>query len=262
MTQTVRFGEWISEGFQLLKKEWVVWVLVTLIYFIPVGVFQFTTQWFGSYFNIQIETGTVSLQEFIQQLMRNLFGSFALGLFGSFAVNIVQAFFYGGLYRMAFKQIRGESIGVADLFSGLDLFIKILVAAVLITVIEFIATLMCFFPLFIARGMLFFTFPLIVRQNLEPLDAIRESFRAAQKEWLLLTVFVFVLVLLSIVGFFACCVGLLFSYPLIFTVNAVAYRDWFEPELKAASPEHRFCNQCGAALNPGSEFCAYCGSRQ
>lgn len=261
MERKVLFGEWLNEGFFLLKKEWAIWMLAMLIYFIPIVLIQSIGQAFTDRLILPTGSGTLSLQEMMQQLLKNLTGSIVVGLLTAFAVNFVQAFFFGGLFRMAFKQIQNQEIRINDLFSGLDLFVKILVAAFIITIIEFVAMLFCFIPSLIAKGLLFFTIPLIVRKNAEPVEAIQESFQAAKSEWLMMTLFVFVLNILSVVGIIACCIGILFTFPLLILVNAVAYRDWFEPEMKMLPAIPAYCRYCGARVDPYMTFCNQCGGQ-
>ena len=88
----VRFGEWISEGFQLLKAEWQSWVLISLIYFIPVGIIYGISQAVSFQFNQQMNVNARSLEDFIQIISQSLAQSIILSLITAFAMNFVQAF--------------------------------------------------------------------------------------------------------------------------------------------------------------------------
>lgn len=262
----VRFGEWFSEGFGLLKNEWQTWVLIGLIYIIPVGLIYGISQVISFQISQQMSSHARTLSEIITMMTQSMAQSLVLSLITAFGMNIVQAFLLGGIYRTAFKQIKGEPISVGDMFSGMDLFVKILVAAVLLTIIQFVGAMLCYIPMLIAQGMLFFTFPLIVRKNMEPVEALKASFEATKAEWLIFIAFAFVLNIAAMIGVVACGIGILFTLPLLFLCTAVAYRDWFEPESRpvpAEAPKMKYCHACGAPLEMSANFCGVCGaSRQ
>ncbi len=261
----VRFGEWFSEGFGLLKNEWRTWVLISLIYIIPVGLIYGISQVISFQISPQMPSNARTFSEIIAMMTQSLAQSLVLSLLTAFGINIVQAFLLGGVYRTAFKQIKGEPISVGDMFSGMDLFVKILVAAVLLTIIQFIGALLCYIPLLIAQGMLFFTVPLIVRKNMEPVEALKASFEATKREWLVFTAFAFVLNIAAMIGVIACGIGILFTLPLLFLCTAVAYRDWFEPESRQVSieaPKMKYCHACGAPMEQAANFCGNCGAGQ
>jgi len=260
-TSRVRLGEWISEAWSLMTRQWGVWAGMCTVYFIPLALIYVTGQ-VVSYKMQPRDFTQFSLNAFVESMSRSL----ALGFVMQFLMIIVGAFFIGGLYRAAFKQIKGEPFGIADLFSGGDLYVRILVASILIGIIEFVATLFCYFPFFIAHGLLIFTIPLIVRQNAEPLDAMKQSFEAAKQDWLMFAVLAFVTILLAFVGVVACIVGLVFSYPLLILVTSIAYRDYFEPESRSVSRVDelytKYCKNCGASIPSNANFCDKCGAGQ
>jgi uncharacterized membrane protein len=105
-----------------------------------------------------------------------------------------------------------------------------------------------------------------VQRNLEPLEAIQQSFQTAKNDWLMFTLLAVTTHLLAAAGVMACCIGLLFTYPLVFLISAVAYRDCFEPELKPMSRVDelysKHCKNCGKSIPSNASFCGYCGANQ
>ena len=104
---------------------------------------------------------------------------------------------------------------------------------------------MCFFPAFIAAGVLMFTVPLIVDGRLPPLDALQRSWRALKGEWLAGRDFHLVVNVIAGLGACCCCVGQFFTMPLYCLAIAVLYRDVFLagkgfPTDKPASPDPYF----------------------
>ncbi|MBI3721553.1 MAG: hypothetical protein HY248_03285, partial [Fimbriimonas ginsengisoli] len=137
------------------------------------------------------------------------------------------AFMLGGVYRTAFKQIRGEKISVRDLFSGGDLVFSVIGALFLIAICVNIGTIFCILPGFLAMGLLFFTLPLIVERRMGVIDAMKLSFETTRPNMWMFMLFAFVVSLLAGIGAIACYVGIIVSYPLHFLVTAAAYKDIF-----------------------------------
>src|SRR5213078_3727860 len=59
------------------------------------------------------------------------------------------------------------------------------------------------------------------------IDAMSKSYNMVKRDLLMFTLFVFVVGLISQIGANFCWIGLLATYPLLFTMTAVAYRDCF-----------------------------------
>jgi uncharacterized membrane protein len=125
---------------------------------------------------------------------------------------------------------------------------------------------MCYLPAFVVAGLTYFTLPLIVRKNVGVLDALTQSKDVAKKDWIMFTLFAFVVSLIAQVGVYACYVGIIFSFPLTFTIGVVAYRDCFEPGLKPESEVEalytKSCRRCGASIPVDAAFCDRCGAGQ
>ncbi len=115
--------------------------------------------------------------------------------------------------------------------------------------------------------------------NLGVTDAMRASYEVTRQNLLMFTLFAVVLPLLAGLGAFACYVGLLVTYPLFFTIMAVAYRDCFgvpgarifsqgapppPPSYAtpyAPPPASAVCPNCHAEVPTGALFCIRCGNR-
>jgi hypothetical protein len=97
------------------------------------------------------------------------------------------------------------------------------------------------------------------------------------------TLFAIVVSLIASAGSYACYVGLLATYPLMFTMTAVAYRDCFgvegalsfretaasppggyapAPSFNAQPPQEqtRACPTCHTSLPANAQFCYNCGT--
>src|SRR5262249_17833366 len=133
-----------------------------------------------------------------------------LMIFPSFLILIgVSAMLGCGMYKTAFKQLTGGQIAVADLFSGMECVVPVLLATICHTVLVLVGLLFCIIPGLIISGLLYFTTPLIIQARLGVFDAMRESKEVVQKNLLMFMLFAFVVSLIAQSGQYLCYVGLL-----------------------------------------------------
>lgn len=237
----VKFGDWISEGWRLFADQWKAWVLHALVFFaismIPVAL-------------LIILLLAAEMSPLVPLAMVLLIA----------AIILAQAWLMGGMYRSAFEQLRGGRIELADIFSAGDCALRIMAAMLLIGLLYLVGALMCLIPGFLVLGLFFFTVPLIVERGVGVLEAMRASFELARSNLLMFTLFALLVSLLASAGSYVCYVGALVTYPLFFTVAAVAYRDCFG--LEGALGFWGRCPSCGLAPLPGgAAFCPSCGSQ-
>ena len=222
-----RFGDWISEGWKMFTEQWKAWVLLALGYFavmlVPtIGMFfVFFTMAFA---NAAVQTGP--------------YGRSAPAAFPFFLVFVVTmlslvvllplaAYIKGGMYKSAFKQLRGGQLEFRDLFSGGDCFLTLLGETILVGLVVFTGSMFCIVPGFIAAGLLMFAAPLAVERKMGVIDAMKASYEMTRQNILIFTLFALVLQLIVGAGTYLCYIGVLMTYPLMFTMSAVAYRDCF-----------------------------------
>ncbi|MBO0723685.1 MAG: hypothetical protein J2P41_22865 [Blastocatellia bacterium] len=221
---TVRWGEWISEGWDMFVQNWKVWVLQTLImsalFVIPAVFFYILI--FASIF-AQAISGQNS-----GEYNAGLPPIFLAGIFVVLPVVLLASVFLtGGLWRTATKQMRGKEISVGDLFSAGDVYLRLLGATILLGLLGIIGAAFCFFPALIVFGLFHFTIPLIVDRDMSIGDAMTASFNATKSHWIVYTLFAIVVSLIAQAGAIFLYIGLLATFPLQFTIFAIAYRDTF-----------------------------------
>lgn len=233
----VKWGEWFSGGWQMFAARWQVWVPMMLIFIVamlipilPMYFLVFAAALAGNGQGTQIGASLLTA---------------GVGIVGLLVVMALVAYMIGGIYRTAFKQMRGEVISVSDLFSGGDLFMRLLgffgiaigagiVIYALILSVGFVVpfALLLLIPAFIvfallSAGALFFTIPLMVEKNLGVMDAMQRSFATTRPHIWMYGLFAIVVAIVGMAGQYACCVGALVTYPLQFLIMATAYRDVF-----------------------------------
>jgi hypothetical protein len=274
---TSRFGNWISEGWKMFTSQWQMWVLLSLgsLFVVALPIAGFTALIVMMVF-ASAAAGAADLAAFPIILVTLLVVLLILPL---------SVFLTGGMYRSAFKQMRGGKLEFRDLFSAGDVFLPLLGATIVMAILQMIGAMLCVIPAFIVAGLLLFTAPLIVDRRMAMADALRTSYEFAKQKWLLFTLFALLVQLIVSAGTYVCYVGILATYPLMFTMIASAYKDCFglqgerdllstphhssmsylsEPPSAVAPPpmpSSPNCVVCNAPLPGTATFCPRCGAR-
>lgn len=279
----VRIGDWIGEGWKMFTEQWKGWVTISLGFFVaivaPVGVF-----FVGIYVTmIATMMSQPATRGAPPQVPVEMIIVLYLGMFGILIILMpLSVFVMGGAYRAAFKQLRGGRVEFRDLFSARDCFWRLLGASIIHSLLVGVGMLLCIIPGFIVAGLMFFTLPLIVERDLGVFEAMSASRDVAQRNLFKFTLFAILVQIIASIGSQACYVGLLATWPLMFTISAVAFRDCFGVEgarsfsqrasppsgypaaaatYGAPSPEGSIaCPNCHGSLPPTARFCYHCGA--
>jgi uncharacterized membrane protein len=213
----VRLGDWISEGWNMFAAEWKVWVLdaliLSLVTVVPIiGIYVLMLFFAAAAVGSGAGAGVLMLGLIFV----------VIGLIGLLATYLV-----GGMYHTAFKQLRGEPISTSDLFSAGERMPAVLGASILVGLLTMIGALLCIIPAFIVAGALYFTVPLVVERRMSVSEAIQASREATRGDLFMFILFAFIVSLIAQAGSYLCYVGMLVTWPLHFTIAAIAYRDCF-----------------------------------
>jgi membrane-anchored glycerophosphoryl diester phosphodiesterase (GDPDase) len=280
----VRFGDWIGEGWKMFTEQWKGWVKISLGFFlavvVPIGVFIIAMY--------AVMLSAMVTQSHTRgappQMPIAIILFLYLGIFGLMIVLVpLSVLMVGGAYRAAFKQLRGGQVEFSDLFSARNCYWRLLGATLLHSLFVFLGMLVCIIPAFIVGGLLFFTLPLIIERDMGVFEAMRASREVTGRNLVMFTLFAIVAQLIASAGTYACYIGLLATWPLLFTMTAVAYRDCFGVEgalsfrEPASSPpggyapapsfypqpaeaQSRACPTCHTSLPANAQFCYNCGT--
>jgi uncharacterized membrane protein len=194
---------------------------------------------------------------------------------------LASAFVFAGAYRAAFRQLRGQTTTISELFSEGDTVLRVIGAFLLVSLFVLIGSIFCILPAYVMAGTLQYSVPLVIERNLRVTDALRASWDATKAHWIQFTLFGLVIQLIGQLGSLVCGVGLLITFPLFFTITVAAYKDMFGvtgardfvpaappiPRASSAPPpppppgEWRpTCPHCGASLiSASARFCNVCG---
>lgn len=215
----IRFGV-IGEAWEIIKANmapFIVAALIALMVNMMVG-----------YIGSLIAAGTMDLTnpptEVMPMLMQQLrvtvismpFTLLGYALSGPFLASMI---------HMTFKHMSGQKVEVGDATWGVSRFVPFALATLLIYVMVTIGLYMCIIPGLIAGGLTLLVLPSMVVQGLAPFDALSFSFSKMSKFLVMGALLYLVLTLVSSLGVLACCIGVLFTFPIAAVGSALVYRD-------------------------------------
>lgn len=253
----VNFG-WITESWQFFMAQTGIWVVATLALLGPSMILGIA---FSVYLMASIPPsaftppapGAPPAPPAVPSIFApgNFEKLLILELGVGLLLSLYFAFLYGGLFRMAVRQVRGLALTYRDIFAGGPLFGRMLGAMFLLGFGTYALEAICLGPgfllirhastattviAFVLGGVVWLSLIGVLPALLLPafalmadgvpvFAALRRSVRAMKGNWLPATGFVFVLGLLVYASEIPCGLGLLATIPMIFLVTALAYRD-------------------------------------
>ena len=239
----VDFG-WITESWQLFMAHTGIWVVATLAMIGPsllfaIGVYAYMIVTMPPPMPVIFRLG-------------NMRGVLTVELSAILVFSLYSAFLFGGMFRMAVRQVRRLAPPYRDIFGGGPLFGRMLGAMFLLYFASYalqviglgpgyvllfrhaptVATVLTFvvggaaylFAALVLPGLLLPAFALMA-DGVPLFPAPRRSVQAVKSHWLRATGFVFVMGLLVYASEILCGLGLLATVPMAFLVTALAYRD-------------------------------------
>jgi hypothetical protein len=232
---------WIGEAWRLFTEQPGAWIGAVALYIVtfivvlavaavPTGVYTY----FVRIFQAIESTGGVLPADMTSHREIFRFLPFSL-IMASF-----ESILNGGLYRMAIRQYRGESINAAGVFSAFNVAWQLIVLALMLEVINVAVS---FVPLNIGWLVdivlvgFFFLAPIrIVDKSVGPIQALMDNLSLLRgQRWLGLFLYILIYLMLFVGG--CCVVGLLVTLPLFCLAQGVSYMMMTDPRQPVA-PEY------------------------
>lgn len=181
-----------------------------------------SSEWLKEGYNLFMENfGEIFIFVLVVLLIMAAAGSTA------FASIIVTGPLMCSVYYAIFKKMRGEKVDLNQIGEGFKVFLPSLLATILMSIFACIGYILCIIPGIIINTMYLFVYPLIIERKMDFWDAMELSRKTVSKNLSGFVGFFLLIILISIGGALACCVGVLFTSPIIACATAAAYRDIF-----------------------------------
>jgi hypothetical protein len=265
---------------RLFGQEWKVWSLQGLIYFLASGLLLIpglAMMWRGLAIGIADANAAPESTAGLIEFMTGFGLLFGGGCVGSF----LHVFLLGGMYRTARKQLRGEPIAFADIFSAGDVYWPLLGAFLLQNLAHSLASQVCGLASLALAALWVFVHPLIVEGKMGLSEAFTVSWNVAKQNFLFYVGFVLVAGVVALAGYLVGC-GAVATLPIATIMVVVAYRDTFEraaansygvaPQMTPMTPPVYYgpagapsvggnCPACGRLTAAGAVVCPSCGAQ-
>ena len=130
-----------------------------------------------------------------------------------------------GFHIFCMKKLLNRRTDLADLFKGFNFFVPTLVASLVIGLLVGCGTLFCIIPGLVLAAMFEFTYLFIVDKRMDFWPAMQASHAVIKNDYFGFTMFLLLMVLVDILGFLCCIVGLLVAIPVTIAAVTVAYKE-------------------------------------
>jgi len=150
-------------------------------------------------------------------------------LWGVAASSVVAAF-AAGISRMVLLRLRGEPAELGKMFDFQGQLGSLIVCAVLMSIASFIGFCLCVLPGLLVGGALMMAPLLVIDRKMAPVEAIKASWQMSVPNIVMAGVLYLCTTICSALGIFLCGIGILLTYPILYVVAALLYRNHF--------PEH------------------------
>lgn len=132
-----------------------------------------------------------------------------------------------GFFRMALKQVRGETISVADFFDIRESFLPLLGMTLLVGMATSAASGLCYVPGLLLGGLWMLASPLIIERRMGAIEAMSASWRALQSELVMAACYYLVISLIASLGATVLLIGMVVTMPVFYLGIALVYKDFF-----------------------------------
>ncbi len=227
--------DWISQAWRLFQAQAGAWIGAMLLFLLVALALDVPLAFITGY-STQFTDAINAMKGQAPPTPANPFVSYGHSLLFSLFAAVIQSVLVGGLYRMAIRQGRGEAIKATDIFSAFDSALPLAVVGIITQVLANVGILLCVIPGFIVVGLLMFAPLLVVDRRLGPLQAISGSIGLLKGQFLMATLFFFVVSLLAGLGALVCGVGLVATYPLLAISVALGYLAFTQPFSPPSGP--------------------------
>jgi uncharacterized membrane protein YesL len=236
------FGNVFNHAFENYKKIALYAGLVLFILIFVLGVIYFMSV--GVYLkSLNLENVNKQLIENLEH-QKNLDGPLLSLMFSILILSLLLAPFSAGFYKMAEHADKDKEFKFISMFTFYKsrYFFNIIAATILNALISMllstaflsllnlmqinqlgISMLANYSISFFVYVLTFLTVPLIIFGELKAIEAIKHSFLIALKQPLVLIGLTVVSIIGSLVGLMACCIGLFFTIPLLYSMNYAIY---------------------------------------
>lgn len=143
-------------------------------------------------------------------------------------IGIIAGPLIGGGYVYFLKRLRGQKTEFGDFFAGFSLaFLPLFLCGLVSGLLTTVGILLCIIPGIYLMVAWWFALALVVDKKLDFWPAMEVSRLVVNKIWWHVFLFYLVGILVSLLGYLACCIGIFVAWPVMLAASACAYETLF-----------------------------------
>jgi uncharacterized membrane protein len=150
---------------------------------------------------------------------------------GQFIVSILASAltypFLAGINMVGIRRAADQPISFNDVFSGLSLFVPLLITALLMSVLVYVGTLLLIIPGIYLGVAYMLAMPLVIERGLSPWQALETSRKAISQHWFKVFGLFLLLGIIMAISMIPLGIGLVWTLPLFIISMGVLYRTIF-----------------------------------
>ena len=152
-------------------------------------------------------------------------------LVGQFVISVLASAltypFLAGVNMVGIRRAANQPVSFNEVFSGLGMFVPLLITAVVMTVLVYIGSLLLLLPGIYLGVAYMLAMPLVIERGLSPWQALETSRKAINQHWFKVFGLFLVLDLIMALSMIPLGIGLIWSMPLFIISMGVLYRTIF-----------------------------------
>jgi hypothetical protein len=148
---------------------------------------------------------------------------------GSIAIGIFLYPLAAAIMFAALRRLRGEPMDVGRVFDLRGKYWTLVATSAMTAGISLAAFAMCVLPALLIAPLFMFVPLIVMDRDLGAWDAVKLSAKTIGEHYWSALGFMIVVGFASILGVFACCVGLIFTIPIQWLAIAIVYNEFFPP---------------------------------
>lgn len=219
--------EFITDAFDMIKKRMDVYVVGSLLVMVLTQIIQFPFSFINNYLMYGSWLGGGKVGPNGMPIIHWINMPFVLIL--SLIPTAIAQGLGIGLTLCALEDADTGNTSLGTLFSGFRNFLPMAATYFLYMLATLIGTICCIIPGIYLGGALAFGPIMVVKEGLGPIEALQKSYKMMSPYAFMYFLLIFVAGLTNFLGLFACCIGILFTYPIMFIVVALQYREFRGP---------------------------------
>ncbi|MDD0841401.1 hypothetical protein [Pseudomonas sp. Gutcm_11s] len=135
--------------------------------------------------------------------------------------------FLAGINMVGIRRAADQPISFNDVFSGLSLFVPLLITALLMSVLVYVGTLLFIIPGIYLGVAYMLAMPLVIERGLSPWQALETSRKAISQHWFKVFGLFLLLGIIMAISMIPLGIGLVWTLPLFIISMGVLYRTIF-----------------------------------